>query len=285
MNKYKIKVGIIGGSGLNNPQNQILNCQSITTREKAKNEFGFPSSDLYHGNINDVDVILLSRHGPDHKISPTAVNYRANIEALRLAGCTHIIASTACGSLQDFICKGLLVVPDSFLDRTIKRSTTFYDGTSPKYSGVCHMPMEPAFDPTTSQILFEVGKELGYMIRKGGTIVTIEGPRFSSKAESNAFRMWGGHLVNMTTCPEVYLAKEAGLLYAVVAVATDYDCWKDCEDNVHAADVMEVFKQNINKIRNIFIKTVKLIGERNWDKEIDTLQILSQSSNVSSHSL
>lgn len=147
------------------------------------------------------------------------------------------------------------------------------------------MPMEPAFDPTTSQILFEVGKELGYMIRKGGTIVTIEGPRFSSKAESNAFRMWGGHLVNMTTCPEVYLAKEAGLLYAVVAVATDYDCWKDCEDNVHAADVMEVFKQNINKIRNIFIKTVKLIGERNWDKEIDTLQILSQSSNVSSHSL
>ncbi|XP_003696262.2 S-methyl-5'-thioadenosine phosphorylase [Apis florea] len=147
------------------------------------------------------------------------------------------------------------------------------------------MPMEPAFDPTTSQILFEVGKELGYKIRKGGTIVTIEGPRFSSKAESNALRMWGGHLVNMTTCPEVYLAKEAGLLYAVVAVATDYDCWKDCEDNVHAADVMEVFKQNINKIRDIFIKTVKLIGERNWDKEIDTLQILSQSSNVSSHSL
>ncbi|KAK1133062.1 hypothetical protein K0M31_014425 [Melipona bicolor] len=285
MTKYKVKIGIIGGSGLDDPQNQILRCQTIITREKVKNEFGLPSSDLYHGSLNGTDVVLLSRHGPDHKTSPTAVNYRANIEALRLAGCTHILASTACGSLQESICRGQLVIPDSFLDRTIKRDTTFYDGTSPKYFGVCHMPMEPAFDPTTSQILFKVGKEIGHDIRKGGTIVTIEGPRFSSKAESNAMRLWGGHLVNMTTCPEVYLAKEAGLLYAAVAMATDYDCWRDCEDNVHAADVIEVFKQNVNKIRDILTKAVKLIGERNWDKEIDALQELRQSSNVSSHTL
>ncbi|KAF3420856.1 hypothetical protein E2986_01012 [Frieseomelitta varia] len=285
MTKYKVKVGIIGGSGLDDPQNQILRCQNIITREKAKNEFGLPSSDLYHGSLNGTDVVLLSRHGPGHKTSPTAVNYRANIEALRLAGCTHLLASTACGSLQESICRGQLVIPDSFLDRTIKRNTTFYDGTSPKYFGVCHMPMEPAFDPTTSQILFEVGKEIGYDIKKGGTIVTIEGPRFSSKAESNAMRLWGGHLVNMTTCPEVYLAKEARLLYAAVAMATDYDCWRECEDNVHAADVIKVFKQNINKIKDILTKAVKLIGERNWDKEIDALQELRQSSNVSSHTL
>ncbi|KOC59769.1 S-methyl-5'-thioadenosine phosphorylase, partial [Habropoda laboriosa] len=275
-------VGIIGGSGLGDPQNQILKCQTVTTREEAKNDFGLPSSDLYHGSINNVDVILLSRHGPVHKTSPTAVNYRANIEALRLAKCTHILASTACGSLQECIFRGQLVIPDSFLDRTIKRSTTFYDGTSSKYSGVCHMPMEPAFDPSTSQILFEVGKELGYSIQKGGTVVTIEGPRFSSKAESNALRLWGGQLVNMTTCPEVYLAKEAGLLYAAVAMATDYDCWRDCGDKVHAADVVAVFKQNVNKIKEILTKAVKIIGERNWDKEIDALQELCRSSNVSS---
>lgn len=285
MTKCKVKVGIIGGSGLDDPQNQILNCQTIITREKAKNEFGFPSSDLYHGDLNGVDVVILSRHGPGHITSPTAVNYRANIEALRLAGCTHILASTACGSLQETICRGQLVIPDSFLDRTTKRSITFYDGTSPKYFGVCHMPMEPAFDPTTSQILFEVGKELGYDIRKGGTIVSIEGPRFSSKAESNAMRLWGGDLVNMTTCPEVYLAKEAGLLYAAVAMATDYDCWRDCEDNVHAADVIKVFKQNVSKIRHLLTKAVKHIGEKNWDKEIDALHELCQSSNVSSHTL
>ncbi|OAD59328.1 S-methyl-5'-thioadenosine phosphorylase, partial [Eufriesea mexicana] len=267
-------VGIIGGSGLDDTQNQILQCELVTSREKAKNEFGLPSSDLYHGKLNGVDVVLLSRHGPGHNISPTTVNYRANIEAFRLAKCTHILASTACGSLQECICRGQLVVPDSFIDRTVKRSTTFYDGTSSKYSGVCHMPMEPAFDPTTSQILFESGNKLGYEIRKGGIVVTIEGPRFSSKAESNALRLWGGHLVNMTTCPEVYLAKEAGLLYAAIAMATDYDCWRDCEDNVHAAEVIKVFKQNVNKIKNILIKAVKLIDGRNWDQEIDALQVI-----------
>ncbi|XP_003701892.1 S-methyl-5'-thioadenosine phosphorylase [Megachile rotundata] len=282
MAKYKVKIGIIGGSGLNNPQNQILDNCKIITREEAKNDFGLPSSDLYQGYSNGVEVILLSRHGPSHKISPSAVNYRANIEALKLAGCTHILASTACGSLQECICRGQLVIPDSFLDRTISRKVTLYDGTSSRYAGVCHMPMEPAFDPNTSEILFEIGKELGYEIRKGGTIVTIEGPRFSSKAESNALRLWGGHLVNMTTCPEVYLAKEAGLLYASVAMATDYDCWRDCDDNVHATDVIAVFKQNVNKIKNILIKAIKVINERNWDEEIDSLQKLCQSSNVSS---
>ncbi|XP_076755991.1 S-methyl-5'-thioadenosine phosphorylase [Xylocopa sonorina] len=282
MNKYKVKIGIIGGSGLNDPQNQIFNCQSAIMRNTAKNNFGLPSSDLYQGNINGVDVIMLLRHGPHHTIGPTEVNYRANIEALRLAGCTHVLASTACGSLQESIGRGQLVVPDSFLDRTIKRNTTFYDGTLSRYSGVCHMPMEPAFDPSTSQILYDVGKELGYEIKKGGTIVTIEGPRFSSKAESNALRLLGGHLVNMTLCPEVYLAKEAGLLYAVVAMATDYDCWKDNEDNVHVVDVIKVLKENFNKVQNIFLKAVKVIDERNWDNEIDALQELIRSSNVSS---
>lgn len=282
MTKHKIKIGIIGGSGLDHPQNQILDCSSVTTRTEAKNDFGLPSSNLHHGTINDTDVVLLSRHGPGHKTSPTEVNYRANIEALRLAGCTHIIASTACGSLEESISRGQLIVPDSFLDRTISRKVTFYDGTSSNYTGVCHMPMEPAFDLRTSDVLIEAGKELGYDVRKGGTIATIEGPRFSSKAESNALRVWGGHLVNMTTCPEVYLAKEAGILYAVVAMATDYDCWRDSEDKVHAADVLAVFKQNVGKVTNLLVKAVKIIGQSNWDQDIDSLKALTVSSNVSS---
>ena len=282
MTKYQVKIGIIGGSGLDDPQNHILNCDTVTTREAAKNDFGLPSGDLHHGNINGVDVVLLSRHGPGHTLSPTTVNYRANIEALRAAGCTHILASTACGSLQESISKGQLVIPDSFVDRTFSRSVTFYDGTSAKYPGVCHIPMEPAFDVKTSKILYEVGKELNYDIRKGATVITIEGPRFSSKAESNMMRLWGGDLVNMTICPEVYLAKEAGLLYAAVAMATDYDCWKDCEDKVHAADVVVVFKRNVSKVTNMLVKAVQVIGEQNWDKEIGALKELCETSNVSS---
>ncbi|EZA58382.1 hypothetical protein DMN91_005656 [Ooceraea biroi] len=280
----KVKVGIISGSGLGDSLQKIFNCNDVTSRESAKNDFGYPSSDLYHGCINGVSIVLLSRHGPGHKISPTAINYRANIEALRLAGCTHVLASTACGSLTESIGRGQLVVPDSFLDRTNSRNGTFYDGTSASYSGVCHMPMEPAFDLKTSEILLQAAKKLGYNMRKGGTIVTIEGPRFSSKAESNALRLWGGHLVNMTTCPEVCLAKEAGLLYAAVAMATDYDCWKDCEDNVNAADVIIVFKQNVHKVTDLLLEAVKMVGLVDWEHDILKLKDLIESSNVSAKS-
>ncbi|KYM89957.1 Putative S-methyl-5'-thioadenosine phosphorylase [Atta colombica] len=276
----KIKVGIICGSGLGDGLNKTFNCSSITSRENAKNDFGYPSSDLYHGCIDGVDIVLLARHGAGHVFSPTRINYRANIEALRLADCTHVLASTACGSLTESIGKGQLVVPDSFIDRTISRKGTFYDGTSTMYNGVCHMPMEPAFDPRTSEILLQAAKKLGYNIRKGGTVITIEGPRFSSKAESNALRLWGGHLVNMTICPEVILAKEAGLLYAAIAMATDYDCWKECEDNVHAADVLVVFKQNVHKITNVLLEAVKFIGCGDWEQDIFKLKNLIENSNV-----
>lgn len=141
--------------------------------------------------------------------------------------------------------------------------------------------MEPAFDVETSRILYEVGKELNYDIKKGGTVIAIEGPRFSSKAESNMMRLWGGDLVNMTICPEVYLAKEAGLLYATIAMATDYDCWRDCDDKVHAASVVVVFKENVSKVTNMLVKAIQVIGEKNWDKEICALKKLRETSNVS----
>lgn len=281
MGKYKIKIGLIGGSGLGDLADQVLKNPKIITQEDAKNDFGLPSGHIFTGVIAGVDVALLSRHGDGHKISPTNVNYRANIQALKSLGCTHILAVTACGSLRESIGRGQLVIPDSFIDRTNSRKGTLFDGTSSIYRGVCHVSMEPAFHPATCKVLSNAAKNVGIDVQVGGTIVTIEGPRFSSKAESKAWRLWGGDLVNMTTCPEVCIAKEAGILYAAIAMATDYDCWKDSEANVCVADVIAVFKKNVTKVTKILVKAVELIGQEEWDTDIDDLKNLVESGNVS----
>ncbi|XP_063991022.1 S-methyl-5'-thioadenosine phosphorylase [Diachasmimorpha longicaudata] len=281
MGKYPIKIGIIGGSGLEDLAKRVLTDPTIIEKDQVQNDFGVPSDKIYLGNISGVPVALLSRHGPGHRVSPTTVNYRANLEALKSLGCTHILASTACGSLSESIGRGQLVIPDSFIDRTNSRKGTFFDGTSSKYPGVCHVPMEPAFHPATAEALAQAGKALGQSVKTGGTIVSIEGPRFSSKAESKAWRLWGGDLINMTTCPEVCLAKEAGLLYAAVAMATDYDCWRESEKNVCAADVMEVFQQNVSKVTELIVRAIEIIRDMEWDEHIDDLKNLIESGNVS----
>ncbi|XP_074099649.1 S-methyl-5'-thioadenosine phosphorylase [Cotesia typhae] len=281
MGKYKIKVGIIGGSGLGDIANKVLKNSNQLDLKDLKNDFGFPSGNIHTGVINGVEVALLSRHGQGHKINPTNVNYRANIEALKLIGCTHILASNACGSLCEEIGRGQLVIPDSYIDRTVARKNSLFDGTSPRYQGVCHMPMEPSFHPDVADVFEQAAKELGINVRRGGTIVIIEGPRFSSKAESNAFRLWGGHLVGMTSCPEVSVAKETGIIYGAIAMATDYDCWKE-SDNVCAGDVIQVFLQNVSKITDLLVKAVELIGQRQWDQQLDHLKNLVESGNVSS---
>ncbi|KAL7295263.1 S-methyl-5'-thioadenosine phosphorylase [Trichogramma pretiosum] len=280
MSGPKVKIGIIGGSGLDDPSKQIFQPRNIIKREDAKNDFGLPSSHLYVGSISGVEVVLLSRHGPGHKISPTGINYRANLEAFRNLGCTHVLASTACGSLAENITKGQLVIPNDFIDRTIHRKNTFYDNTSEYYEGVRHIPMFPAFDCKTMDLIEQAAQNLGISVMKGATVVTIEGPRFSSRAESNMFRQWGGHLINMTTCPEVYLAKEAGLLYASIAIATDYDCWKESEDNVCVSDVLAIFKQNVEKVTSLLIKSVELIGQEDWTQSITNAKNLVKNSNV-----
>lgn len=170
---------------------------------------------------------MLSRHGRKHQLMPSQVNYRANIEALRLQGCTHVIVTTACGSLREEICPGDIVIMDQFIDRTYRRETTFYDGKDGSPGGICHIQMDRPFCTRTRSVLIQAAKDLGLRYHDSGTTVTIEGPRFSSKAESNMFRGWSCDIVNMTTVPEVCLAKEAGLCYASIGLATDYDCWKD----------------------------------------------------------
>ena len=161
---------------------------------------------------------------------PTNVNYRANIHALKEEGCTHVIATTACGSLQQQFHPGNFAILDQFIDRTTKRCTTFYDGAATSPPGVCHIPMASPFCDRIRQLLLIAAKNIDVYVHDHGTMVTIEGPRFSSKAESLMFRSWGGDLINMTTVPEVVLAKEAGLSYASIAMVTDYDCWRDSSE-------------------------------------------------------
>ncbi|NXW09497.1 MTAP phosphorylase, partial [Fregetta grallaria] len=205
------KIGIIGGTGLDDPD--ILEGR---TEKYVDTPYGKPSDALILGKIKNVDCVLLARHGRHHTIMPSNVNYRANIWALKEENCSHVLVTTACGSLREEIQPGDLVIIDQFIDRTTKRHCTLYDGQHSTLSGV----------------LIETAKKLGLQCHSKGTVITIEGPRFSSRAESLMFRSWGADVINMTTVPEVILAKEAGMSYASIAMATDYDCWKEHEEAV-----------------------------------------------------
>lgn len=176
---------------------------------------------------------LVCRHGRQHSIMPSLINYRACIWTLKEEGCTHVLTTTACGSLQEHIHPGDVVIIDQFIDRTHRREQTFYDGHSGVGPlGICHMQMDLPFCERTRKILIQACQQEGIPCHKRGVIVTIEGPRFSTKAESVLFRSWGADLVNMTTVPEVCLAKEAGLCYASIALPTDYDCWREAGEPV-----------------------------------------------------
>ena len=244
------KIGIIGGSGLDEPK--ILKGAkyiSVTTK------FGKPSSDLTTGKINDIDVVVLARHGKRHTINPSNVNYRANISALKEQGCTHILATTACGSLREEIKPGHLVFCDQFIDRTTKRNSTFYDTGK-----VCHIPMAEPFCSKLRNLLSETASELGLEHHKKGTVVTIEGPRFSTKAESHMYRQWNADVINMSTVPEVVLAREAGICYAIVAMSTDYDVWKEHEQGVDIQMVLQIIKQNAENVKKLLIAAIPKIN-------------------------
>jgi 5'-methylthioadenosine phosphorylase len=246
-----VKIGIVGGSGLDDPD-IISDPEEIT----VDTPYGPPSSKLTTGKVGGVDVVLLARHGKTHSQSPTQVNYRANIHALREQGVTHIIATTACGSLREEIDRGHFVIVDQFIDFTRHRNITFHDTFS---DGAVHTPMAEPFDPVLRGILLEVSRELGFETHDGGTVVTIEGPRFSTKAESNMFRIWGADVINMSVAPEAILAKEAGIPYAAIAMSTDYDCWKEDEAPVTWEEILEVFNRNADNVKKILVSAIARI--------------------------
>lgn len=245
-----VKIGIIGGSGLEDPR--IMKDEE---EMRIDTPFGNPSSALIMGTICGVAVVVISRHGKRHSIMPTNVPFRANIHALKTAGCTHILATTACGSLRERIYPGDFVFIDQFIDRTTKRTSTFYEKDV-----VCHIPMTEPFCPNLRRQFYEQAQKLDLNCHKKGTVVTIEGPRFSSKAESHMFRQWGGDVVNMSTVPEVVLAREAGLHYAAVAIPTDYDCWKLNEEDVDVEMVTRNFKKNLEKVKNLLLETIPVVN-------------------------
>ncbi len=245
------KVGIIGGSGLDDPKILQNEKETIVTTD-----FGDPSSPITEGTISGVEVALLARHGKKHQFSPTQVNYRANIRALKDRGATHIIATTACGSLRQEIDRGDFVIPDQFIDFTKHRKNTFFDSFE---DDAHHTAMAEPFDPALRKILYDTSLELGHKAHQGGTVITIEGPRFSTKAESHMFRQWGGDIINMSVAPEAALANEAQVPYGVIAMSTDYDCWKDDEAPVTWDDILEVFHKNADNVKNILINTIPKI--------------------------
>ena len=237
-------IGVIGGSGLDNPD--IL---ENPRDEKVTTPFGEPSSALKLGFIEDVQVVLLARHGREHTIPPTQVNYRANILALKEAGCTHIIATTAVGSLREEIKRGDLVIIDQFIDFTKQRKMTFHESFEPDKP--IHAPMAAPYDSGLRKILIDECRGLGFPFHETGTVITIEGPRFSTRAESRLFRAWGADIINMSVATETILANEAGIPYAAVAMSTDYDCWRTGEESVTWEAVYRVFAENAVKVTNL----------------------------------
>lgn len=259
MSGQKIKIGIIGGSGLDDPD-------ILTDRKEISIDtpYGSPSDCLIEGKIKNVNCVLLARHGRKHTIMPTNVNYRANVFALKEQGCTHIIVTNACGSLKEEIKPGDIIFVDQFVDRTTKRHSTFYDGQTTSLKGVCHIPMHTPFCPDTREILINTAKKLNITHHESGTIVIIEGPRFSTKAESHLYRSWKCDIIGMTTVPEVVLANELGLCYASIALATDYDCWRCDESSVCVDDVMAVMKSNAHKATQILLNAIPAIADKDW---------------------
>ena len=243
------KIAIIGGSGLENPA--IL---KNATEFKVDTPYGPPTSDFKCGVINGREVVLLSRHGRQHTIPPTQVNNRANLWAIQQIGCTHILATTACGSLRQEIGRGDFVVLDQFIDFTRHRGVTFFESFEPRE--MKHTPMADPFDRSLREKIIETAHALNLRSHEKGTVVTIEGPRFSTRAESNMFRLWGADVINMSTAPEAILANELGIPYAAIAMSTDYDCWKTDEAPVTWGDILKVFNQNVCYVVDLLVEVI-----------------------------
>jgi 5'-methylthioadenosine phosphorylase len=247
------KIGIIGGSGLDNPE--IL--QEAQDKE-VETKYGKPSSPLKVGKINGADVVLLARHGRKHEIPPTQVNNQANIQSLKDEGCTHILATTACGSLREEIGRGDFVILDQFIDFTRHRKITFHEEFV--NGEIKHTPMAKPFNNKLRKVLNKTATDLGLKCHSKGTVITIEGPRFSTKAESHMFRSWNADVINMSIAPEVILANEIGIPYAAVAMSTDYDCWKEEEEAVTWEAVLKVFKENVSKVMELLVNAIQKIN-------------------------
>ena len=243
-------IGVIGGSGL-------YEIEGLTDVREVKLEtpFGIPSDSYVTGLLGDAKMVFLPRHGRGHRLLPSEVNYRANIYGMKTLGVEHIISVSAVGSMKEEIVPGHIVIPDQFFDRTQgKRASTFFgDGV------VGHVQFADPVCPDLSPLLADAARNVGATVHQGGTYICIEGPNFSTRAESNIYRSWGVDIIGMTNIPEARLAREAEICYGTVALATDYDCWHEGHDDVSVEAVIAIIQQNVATARNIIKAATELI--------------------------
>ncbi len=246
-----IELAVIGGSGL-------YGMAELTDVEEVslKTPFGDPSDSIIVGKLHGRHVAFLPRHGRGHVLNPTEVPYRANIFALKLLGVKYVVSVSACGSLREDYAPGCIVIPDQLFDHTKKRNMTFFeDGL------VAHVGVPNSFSPELSRVVADAAKASGGTVHEGGTFITIEGPRFSTKGESNLYRQWGMSIIGMTTSPEAFLAAEAEMAYAVMAHVTDYDVWHETERPVTVEQVLNIVQGNTALAQKAISRIVERMDE------------------------
>jgi 5'-methylthioadenosine phosphorylase len=253
-------LGVIGGSGLYEIEG-LEDPRWVT----AKSPFGEPSDSLLTGAMGDVRLVFLPRHGRGHRLSPSNLNARANIDVLKRAGCTDVISLSAVGSLREALDPGTFVVVDQFIDRTFAREKSFFgEGL------VAHVSMAHPVCPRLSALAAAAGRAAGARVVEGGTYLAMEGPQFSTKAESALYRSWACDVIGMTGMPEAKLAREAELPYASVAMVTDYDCWREDEAHVEVTHILEVLNANADKARALVRRLVASLPAQRPPSPIDT---------------
>lgn len=244
------QIGIIGGSGL-------YHMKGFTkmTEVQGRTPFGTPSAPITIGNFKGIRVAFLARHGQDHRIRPTGINYRANIHAMKALGVNRIFSVSAVGSMKEAIRPGDCVLPDQLIDRTTQRPNTFFDRDV-----VAHVSLANPMCRTLSSVIEEATRTIPVTVHRPGTYLCIEGPQFSTKAESFLYRQWGVDIIGMTNVPEAKLAREAEICYATLALVTDYDCWHETEEAVSVGGILEIMKRNVEVAQEILANALEPAG-------------------------
>jgi 5'-methylthioadenosine phosphorylase len=236
-----VEIGVIGGSGLY----EIEGIEDLQEKT-VQTPFGDPSDVFRIGKLNGVRIAFLPRHGVGHRILPSEINFRANIYGMKMLGVRRVISVSAVGSMREEITPGDIVIPDQFYDNTRKRESTFFG-----HGIVGHVGLADPVCADLSKQLVGAGKSAGARVHEGGTYLCIEGPQFSTRAESNIYRSWGVDIIGMTNATEAKLAREAGLCYGTIALSTDYDCWHEEEEDVRVDAVLEILRKNVDTAKQM----------------------------------
>ena len=252
MSEVQRTLGVIGGSGLDELE-QLSDIEEL----EMTTPFGAPSDAIIAGTIGSTRLLFLPRHGRGHRIAPHRINYRANVLALKMAGAEQILSLSAVGSMQEDIHPGDMIVVDQFIDRTRHRIDTFFDDDGV----VAHVEFAEPIDAQLARSLADAAKQVGATVHEGGVYLCMEGPQFSTRAESQLYRSWGVSVIGMTNLPEARLAREAELPYATLAMATDYDCWHEGHDAVTVNAVIAVMQRNVAKAKEIIVELAQAVPD------------------------